>query len=232
MILPKKQRSTKTSTQATRHCPNKQIHFPILQQVAVKNARPSLQYETSNMGFNWVSLSQDIWTQVFLSANVNKTGQFSQHRWPETRTVHSLSPHVWEFDPGSLTVRLKPTSPGCKLFLAKPLMQTLGEARCGNGAATPARIKTELSQTHQDHQADLVASKPECAQVQLDLLLPHCVLRQPNFPLSVPPSFNIPHAAGTSPMTACTARHQLQCLGSWYSSEMSCLKAFMKFLGR
>lgn len=119
MILPKKQRSTKTSTQATRHCPNKQIHFPILQQVAVsvKNARPSLQYETSNMGFNWVSLSQDIWTQVFLSANVNKTGQFSQHRWPETRTVHSLSPHVWEFDPGSLTVRLKPTSPGFKLFL-------------------------------------------------------------------------------------------------------------------
>lgn len=115
---------------------------------------------------------------------------------------------------------------------AKPLMQTSGEARRGDGTATPARIKTELSQTHQNHQPDLVASKPECAQVQLHLLLPHRVLRQPNFSPSVPAWFNVPHVAGSSPMTACTVRHQLQCLGSLFSSEMSCLKAFTKFLSR
>lgn len=158
------------------------------------------------MGFNWVWLSQDIWAQVSLPTNVNKTGQFSQHRWPETRTVHSLSPYswIWFWKPGCEaevnTTRLQVVS-------AKPLMQTSGEARRGNGTAIPARIQAELSQTHQNHQAGLVASKPKCAQVQLHLLLPQRVQRQLNFSLPVPPWFDIPALNG-----CCIVRNQLQCL--------------------
>lgn len=65
------------------------------------------------------------------------------------RTVHSLSPHVWEFDPGSLAVEAQVNIRSLQVVSAKPQMQTLG-------AAIPARIKAEPSQTQQKHQADPV----------------------------------------------------------------------------
>lgn len=60
-------------------------------------------------------LSQDIWTQVSHSANVNKTGQFSQHRWPGLcppllLRSENLILEAWLW-------RLKSASAACKLFL-------------------------------------------------------------------------------------------------------------------